>query len=332
MWQYAQRTVATFLILTVLAIANLLALWQVLRKLRKIGRRLRDRGAEIPTPAEDKARVLAGRALCLQLADKTVIDRLADVEFSVFSEFGDDGIIQWLLHRLGPLERFFVEFGVENYQESNTRFLLMNNNWQGLVMDGSDRHMAFVRQTHYYPRHTLVAQHAFITAENIVALLEQHEVPKRPGVFHIDLDGNDYWVWKALDAYRPTLMVVEYNAVFGESRAITVPYDPAFQRTRAHPSNLYFGASLAALRHLAEQRGYVFVGCNGAGNNAYFIDEDAMTPELARVAERARFINSHFRESRDADGRHSLLGGQARLEAIRGCAVVDVVSGETSTL
>lgn len=237
-----------------------------------------------------------------------------------------------MIREVQPVHTSFIEFGVENYQESNTRFLLLNNHWQGLVLDGSETHMAFTRGQWYFPRHALQARQAFITAENIEGLLAGSGLGTRPGLSHIDIDGNDYWVWRAIKACRSDIVIVEYNGVFGAERAITVPYDPAFQRTRAHHSNLYFGASLAALRTLAEEKQYTFVGCNGAGNNAYFVANDAMTPPLHAIAAQAAYVPSHFRESRDPQGRLSLLGGAERLEAIRGLPVVNILTGETEAL
>ena len=62
---------------------------------------------------------------------------LNDYEFKVSSQWGEDGIIQHLINKIEIKNKVFFEFGVENYTESNTRFLLHNNNWKGLVIDGS---------------------------------------------------------------------------------------------------------------------------------------------------------------------------------------------------
>jgi hypothetical protein len=121
------------------------------------------------------------------------------------------------------------------------------------------------------------------------------------------------------------IVIAEYNSVFGARQAVTVPYDPAFNRTKAHYSNLYWGASLSALVSLARSKGYAFVGSNLAGNNAYFVHESylgrgdivALTPELG-------FVESRFRESRDERGRLTYLGGPVRLQMIAGMPVYDI--------
>ena len=151
------------------------------------------------------------------------------------------------------------------------------------------------------------------------------------GLLHIDIDGNDYWVWEALGAIEPAIAIVEYNSVFGPERAITVPYQPDFDRTRAHPSNLYFGASLAALRGLAERKGYVFIGCNSAGNNAYFVRRE-YAGQLSELVSSAHYVESAFRESRDEGGKLTYLGGATRLELIRGLPVVNVATMQVEAI
>ena len=101
-------------------------------------------------------------------------------------------------------------------------------------------------------------------------------------LLHIDLDGNDYWVWKEIEI-QPSIVILEYNSVFGLDRTITVPYRSNFNRTNAHFSNLYFGASLKAMYDLTVKKGYSFIGCNSAGNNAYFIRKDKMNGFVREV-------------------------------------------------
>lgn len=284
-------------------------------------------------PLEEEAtRLLLGRLLAETVRRRESVRSLREVEFRVFSQWGDDGIIQWLVHRLDIPHRWFVEFGVQDYRESNTRFLLQNDDWSGLVMDGDPDQVARIIASEWSWRHDLRAIAAFVDAANINDLLRGAGVPRELGVLHIDIDGNDYWVWKAIDAVDPIVAIIEYNAVFGGERAIVVPYDPAFQRTRAHFSNLYWGASLPALCRLASDRGYAFIGCNGAGNNAYFVKRDRL---LGGVCERSiadGFVESRFRESRDERGRLTHLSGAARLERIRGLPVVNVETGALELL
>jgi hypothetical protein len=277
--------------------------------------------------AQEPTKLLLGRQLARSVARQGRVSDLAEVEFRVFSEYGDDGIIQWLVHHLDLPQKTFIEFGVEDYRESNTRFLLMNDNWSGFVMDGSGDNVSRIVQSEYYPRHDLIAIAAFVDCENIDALLQRSGFDPEVGILHIDIDGNDYWVWKRITAVTPIVVIAEYNAVFGAERAITIPYDSRFHRTQAHHSNLYFGASLRALHGLAAEKGYAFIGCNSAGNNAYFVRLDRLNDTVREIPLEKGFVGSKFRESRDADGRLSLLSGDARLETIRGLPVLNLDTG-----
>jgi hypothetical protein len=147
----------------------------------------------------------------------------------------------------------------------------------------------------------------------------------------VDIDGNDYWVWQAIEVVRPVVVVCEYNAVFGDRHRISVPYQADFQRTRAHHSNLYFGSSLPALIHLGEQKGYRFVGTNSSGCNAFFVREERVA-EVVGALDEVRSYPSRFREARDASGQLTFARGAQRAEAIRHLPVFDFSSEQTRPL
>ncbi len=250
-----------------------------------------------------------------------------DDEFRVFSQFGDDGLIQSLVRRIPSIPNSFIEFGIEDYTESNTRFLLQHGNWRGLVIDASQKYIDELKQRAIYWRHDLSAICSFITAENINSMVKQAGFEGDLGILSIDIDGNDYWIWQAMTTIRPYIVIAEYNAVFGCERAVSVPYDAAFTRTAAHHSNLYWGCSLPALVYLAKQKGYKLVGCNQAGNNAYFVRSEITQLPAADV--QAAFVDSKYRESRDPSGGLTYLNGQQRLDAIATMSVVDVTTNQT---
>ena len=272
-------------------------------------------------------KLLAAAPLVRQLQSTEMLASIQQAEFKVFSQFGDDGIIQYLIHRIriGPEHHRFIEFGVENYQESNTRFLLMNNNWSGLVIDGSRENVDFIRKDPIHWRHDLTAVHSFIDRDNINKIFVENGFTGEIGLLSIDIDGNDYWVWEAIDAVEPALVIVEYNSVFGSERAVTVPYNAAFNCTDAHYSNLYWGASLKALCLLAERKGYVFVGSDSRGNNAYFVAK-SKAGDLKQISVNEGYVCSKFRESRDEAGRLTYLSGSERLEIIKNLEVMDIES------
>jgi hypothetical protein len=228
---------------------------------------------------------------------------LAAHEFRVFSQWGEDGIIQHLLRHVAVGRKIFVEFGVEDYTEANTRFLLINDNWSGLVIDGGAANIGAIRRDEIYWQHNLKAVESFITRENINALLTEHGATGEIGLLSIDIDGMDYWVWEAITVVNPAIVIVEYNSRFGAERAVTVPYDPAFVREKAHHSHAHYGASLAALVGLGRCKGYAFVGSNRAGNNAFFVRRDLLAAPLRNLTAAEGYVCRQFREARGADGR-----------------------------
>lgn len=261
-------------------------------------------------------KLLLGRILADRLRGNIAHCGIHDAEFSVFSQFGDDGILQYLIHKTRPLVEKFIEFGVENYLEANTRFLLMKDNWSGLILDGNQEYINYVKQDEIYWRHDLTAVCAFVDRDNINQLFVENGFGGEIGLLSIDIDGNDYWVWERIEAVNPVIVTAEYNSVFGPDYAITVPYDPTFVRTVSHHSNLYWGCSLKGLCLLAERKGYAFVGCNSHGNNAHFVRKDKVG-DIQTVGVKEGYVESKFRESRDQQGRLTYLSGSQRLDAIK---------------
>jgi hypothetical protein len=248
-----------------------------------------------------------------------------DIEFKVFSQFGDDGIIQYLIKKLDIQNQSFIEFGVEDYQESNTRFLLMNNNWKGLVIDGDTDNINHIKEQDYYWKHTLTAVSSFVNKENINEIFITNRFINEIGILSIDIDGNDYWIWEAINSISPELVIIEYNNVFGKDLPITIPYNPTFYRTNAHYSNLYWGASLAALDFLANKKGYFLIGSNNAGNNAYFARKDK-AGKIKQTNVISTYRESAIRESRNQDKSLSFLSGQDKIKEIAEMPVVNVIT------
>ena len=257
---------------------------------------------------------------------------LKNYEFKVFSQWGEDGILQRLTSTIEIPEKTFIEFGVEDFFESNCRFLMMKDNWRGLVMDGSAANIGRLKHSYFYAKYEISAVDAFVTRENINELLAKSGFGPDLGILSVDIDGNDYHVLEAIDVFSARILICEYNALFGPSRRITIPYDAGFQRTNAHHSNLYYGASLSAIVFLANRKGYSFVGTNSAGNNAFFVRNDVMSSQFPALDAEDGFTQSRFRESRAADGNLNYIGGQARLKLIRGLPVVNVETGAIDEL
>jgi hypothetical protein len=278
----------------------------------------------------DTEKILLGRLLSDQYS-KNDYEKLSDYEFQVFSQWGEDGIIQFLVRKLNICSKIFVEFGVETYHEANTRFLMMKDNWSGLVIDGSKSNINMIKNQSISWRYSLTAVESFITAENINSIITDNGINGEIGILSVDIDGNDYWVTKAIDCIQPILLINEYNSVFGPDRAISVPYDPSFVRRSAHYSNLYYGASLAALTHLANKKGYALVGCNSNGNNAFYVRRDRLAT-LKELSVQEAFVDAKFRESRDKGGNLLFLTDYNRYKNIQGLPVINVITNQTEKL
>lgn len=254
---------------------------------------------------------------------------IRDCEFSVFSQFGEDGIIQKMIGSVSIAHQTFIEFGVEDFAESNCRFLMMKNNWRGFVVDGSERWIAAVRRHDWFWKYDLRTKCAFVTRDNVNAVLEESGFDRDLGILSVDVDGVDYWLLEALTAYSPRILIVEFNSLFGSGRCITVPYSEGFSRRQQHYSDLYFGASLGALVHIAGVKGYSLIGTESAGVNAFFVRNDLLNDEVQAVAVATAFQHSTFRQSRNREGKLDYLTLDERAAAIRGMPVVNVLTGVT---
>lgn len=291
-------------------------LFDSIARLTKIGRQL------------DDVKINQGRILA-ELNRNKKHKRLDDYEFKVFSQSGEDGIIQYLVSNLEIKNKTFIEFGVEDFYEANCRFLLMKDNWNGFVIDGSSKNIRRLRRSYFCWQYPLQCRAAFITRENVDSILAESGFDSEVGILSVDIDGVDYHVLSALKNWKPSILIAEYNAIFGSERAVTVPYDPSFSRTPKHHSNLYYGASLPALLNLVGERGYALVGTNSTGNNAFFVRRNLLNEVVREIALTDCFKESRFRESRDPKGSLTFLDGTARRRCIADMPLVDVVSGQT---
>lgn len=305
------------------------------RRFRQILQRLRGGAVDISHLQRqiDELKILTANNIVSRIKEHGIYDDLHDTEFKVFSQFGDDGIIQYLINNISiePQQHTFIEFGVENYIESNTRFLLIHDNWRGLVIDGSPANIEYILNDEISWKHDLTSVSHFLDRDNINAIISANQFSGDIGLLSIDVDGNDYWIWQAIDVVSPVIVVVEYNSLFGNKHAITIPYAAEFTRTRSHYSNLFWGCSLVALDLLAKHKGYQFVGSNSAGNNAYFVRQDKIG-RVKPVSVSTGYVYSRFRESRDAEGRLTHIGGDKRLRLIENMQVYDIAHDRLVTI
>jgi hypothetical protein len=195
-------------------------------------------------------------------------------ELRVFSQNGEDGVIEEILHRIGTGSRHFVEFGVESGIEGNCVFLADVLGWSGLFMEADPDRFAFLEGKYRHQPQVRTVQ-ALVHPSNINELLRDAGVPEEPDVLSIDVDGIDLWIWAAIGSrVRARIVVIEYNSSLDPAAALTQPLEPPMP----WDGTSYFGASLGALRRVAAARGYRLVHTDVAGVNAFFVRSDLAAP------------------------------------------------------
>lgn len=213
------------------------------------------------------------RAWCDEMEKPRNADpkRLARHGYKVYSQNDEDGIIAEIFRRIGVTSRTFVEFGVETGLECNTAKLLVDG-WRGLWIEANPKGVRAIRRNlePFISDKKLALAHSLVTAENINGLIEQGGLTGEIDLLSIDIDYNDYWIWKAIDIVSPRVVVIEYNASLRPPLSLVVPYRPAGQWDGSN----FCGASLEALVRLGATKNYRIVGCSITGVNAFFVRAD----------------------------------------------------------
>ena len=259
------------------------------------------------------------------------ISNLNEVDFKVFSQNGEDGIIDYLLFSLQIEKPKFIEIGVGDYYESNTRFLFERSSGDGLIIDIIDNFQKRVEKNIRLWRGNLKILNRKIDSENILATLKEFNFFDNIDLFSIDVDGIDYWILEKMPKKFCKLIVAEYNPYFGSNLEISVPNDKNFDRSKYHHSNLCFGASLKSIINLLDRKGFAFLGTNLFKNNAFFVNsdfKDNLFLEIPNNNELNSFTNASFRESRDINNKLNFIDPKDILNEIKKCKVVDLSSSE----
>jgi hypothetical protein len=197
--------------------------------------------------------------------------KLSHFEHQVFSQNGEDGIIAEIFRRIRLTNRVFCEIGAGDGLENNTCFLLFQG-WTGSWIEGGLAEFGEIQRTFYEPISTgqLRVKQAIVTVENINEIVREMLIPDEFDLLSIDIDRNTSHVWRAIERIKPRVVVVEYNSTFPPEIDWEVPYVAG----RAWNGSHYFGASLLATEQIGRIRGYVLVGCDLSGTNAFFVRED----------------------------------------------------------
>jgi hypothetical protein len=221
-------------------------------------------------------------------------------EAQMFTEHGEAGVILHIFSKIGVTDKRVIEFGIGDVARSNVTNLALSFGWSGLMMDGSAekaaRARAFFEANGKIDPNKMTCIEAFVTPENINTLFKQNGFEGEIDFLTIDIDGNDYWVWKAIDVIRPRVVMIEYNPSLGAEVDLIMPYDGEKGLWERHALGWYHSASLKAMERIGKQKGYTLIGCESTGLNAFFVldevakgifepirAEDAYYPETRRL-------------------------------------------------
>tara|TARA_Y100000389_G_scaffold189395_1_gene213080 strand:+ start:2417 stop:3346 length:930 start_codon:yes stop_codon:yes gene_type:complete len=255
------------------------------------------------------------------------ISNLQDVDYKIFSQNGEDGIIDYLLNKIKIEKPKFVEVGVGNYLESNTRFIFERTSASGLIIDCMNGLEKEVKNNLKVWKGELFIHEEMIESKSLNNILSKYNFSENTDLFSLDIDGLDYWVIKNLPKNFSKIVVLEYNSVFGDKLEVTIPEIKMFDRKKYHHSHLCYGSSLKAIISLMKNKNFYFVGSNLLRNNAFFVSNDfpkeKYFPNL-KVYDLEYHTNCNVSESRDEKGKLNFLKGSDKLKSILDCEVVDV--------
>ncbi|MDQ6675554.1 MAG: hypothetical protein M3069_33300 [Chloroflexota bacterium] len=222
-----------------------------------------------------------------ELAARGSLLSFDEVEFRNYSQNGEDGILLYVFSVMGESNKVCVEICAANGIQCNSANLIINHGWTGLLVDGN---LSYIEQgQNYYNKHRDTRlyppkfAHAWVTAENVNDLLISNGLTGEIDLLSLDIDGVDYWVWKAMTAVSPRVIIAEVQAIWKSEASVTVPYRADFTTEYIDGFGVYSGASLPAFVKLAKEKGYRLVGCQRYGFNAVFVRNDVgmdILPEI----------------------------------------------------
>lgn len=186
----------------------------------------------------------------------------------IYSQGAEETILERIFERVQPRRRFCVEIGAsDGLRNSNTARLVRDLRWNGVFVEASDYRFGKLRE-HYRDVAQARLVQATVQPDTIEQLLADAEVPADLALMSIDIDGNDYWVWRAIERCRPQVLVIEYNPYYAPPERWVMKFNPE----HAWDGSTYYGASLESLYHLGKAKGYELLCCDKNGNNAFFVE------------------------------------------------------------
>ena len=261
-------------------------------------------------------------------------ENLWDAEVKVFSQWGEDGILDFLCEKIGISKPNIIEIGAGNFMECNSRFIAEFRNANVIAVDGRDDLTTAVKASPLYWKSNIIPIVEWVTPDNINRIMDIGEEQfGKVDIFSIDLDGNDYWILRDVSLLNVAIVVLEYNPIFGASLKVTIPRNDEFDRYKSHFSGLYYGASLQAFIDLMLAKGFDFVCTNRVGNNAFFVHSRYVDRfDFDTKSNYNKYVDWRIRESRSPKGELTYLSGSERLKVINDLPLIDLNTMQMHTV
>ncbi len=252
------------------------------------------------------------------LSQGSDLPSFSEVEFSCYSQNGEDGILLFIFTLIRTSNKRVVEICAGDGIECNAANLIINHGWEGLLFDGNAKAIKLGKK--FYGKRTNAWRFRYlapklvrdwVTRENVNDLIAANGFSGEIDLLCLDMDGMDYWVWEAITCIQPRVVVLEYNNRWNANQSLTIPYREDFKE-RAPDVTGYFGASLKAFAKLAEKKGYRLVGANSPNTNALFMHNN-VGQELFPEVSVASCLSSAF-AIQQQETNHALLKDKPLVE------------------
>lgn len=245
---------------------------------------------------------------------------MQEQEFKIYSQNGEDGLLLYIFSKIGITNKTVLEIGIGDGRECNSANLLINFNWDGLLIDGNPQNV--VKAEKFYKEVTKGNQdiqviNHFVDRDNIRTIIKNRFKAKNFDLLSIDIDGNDYWIWEAINNISPRVVIIEYNASFGAEESVTVPYEKNFNRYTKHKSGWYHGASLKALCKLGRKKGYSLICCDQAGVNVIFVKDSELNDHVKPMDVEDAFVSCAKRDKLNSPGDQLKLIGMLPVTEVK---------------
>lgn len=203
---------------------------------------------------------------------KQLINFLESAEKSIYSQHGEDGVLEYLIKKTCEKHKYIVEFGAfDGIAMSNSRHFIKNKGWSALLIEADKK--LYTRLECLYADHEKVAlRNVMVTEKNINELFKGAGVPEDFDILSIDIDSIDYYVWEALTDYMPGIVIIEYNS----SIPPDVEYIVSKDKMGRYTGTANEGASILSFYKLGQKKGYQLIYGELSGANLFFVHQSLL--------------------------------------------------------